>query len=161
MRVFPILLVLFAMTSLFMACSGGDNDVRDAATEAVTPATPTPDAAATTPATPPTAEPAQNAEGVWHYTCPNGCEGGAGAAGPCPKCGAQLVHNAAYHASANQQQPVQLESTTPPTTTPEPAQNAKGVWHYTCPNGCEGGAGAAGPCPKCGAQLVHNSAYHQ
>jgi uncharacterized lipoprotein len=50
-----------------------------------------------------------------------------------------------------------------PTTAPaaEPAQNAKGVWHFTCPKGCAGGAGVAGPCGKCGEQLVHNTAYHQ
>jgi len=44
---------------------------------------------------------------------------------------------------------------------PSPAQNAKGVWHFTCEKGCDGGAGAAGSCPKCGAALVHNQAYHQ
>ena len=52
------------------------------------PATPTP------PATP---EPAQNAAGVWHYTCSAGCAGGAGAAGTCATCGGPLAHNAAYH----------------------------------------------------------------
>ena len=40
--------------------------------------------------------PAQNANGEWHYTCPNG-HPGAGAAGTCASCGATLVHNAAYH----------------------------------------------------------------
>ncbi|MBK8954152.1 MAG: hypothetical protein IPM34_01160 [Saprospiraceae bacterium] len=49
----------------------------------------------------------------------------------------------------------------PAPTTPEPAQNAKGVWHYTCPKGCEGGAGAQGNCAKCGTALAHNAAYHQ
>ncbi|MBK8297499.1 MAG: hypothetical protein IPK91_09535 [Saprospiraceae bacterium] len=29
-----------------------------------------------------------------------------------------------------------------PTTAPEPAQNAAGVWHFTCSKGCPGGAGA-------------------
>lgn len=154
------LLALCSLT-VFFAC-GNDQEVRDAATESVA----TPDAGAlTTPQTTPppaaTPEPAQNAEGVWHYTCPNGCEGGAGAAGPCPKCGAQLAHNQAYHASNTETTPpVQLQNNQP-TPTPEPAQNAAGVWHYTCPNGCEGGGGAAGPCPKCGAQLAHNQAYHQ
>jgi len=47
--------------------------------------------------TPPPKEPAQNAEGVWHYTCPTGCEGGGGSATPCAKCGTTLVHNSAYH----------------------------------------------------------------
>ncbi|MBK9109469.1 MAG: hypothetical protein IPM92_14125 [Saprospiraceae bacterium] len=52
----------------------------------------------------------------------------------------------------------------PPTTAPptaEPAQNAKGVWHYTCPKGCPGGAGAQGKCAKCGSDLAHNAGYHQ
>ena len=52
---------------------------------------------------------------------------------------------------------------TPPTMTPptaEPAQNAAGVWHYTCGNGCKGGAGAAGTCGTCGGTLAHNQAYH-
>lgn len=55
-------------------------------------------------------------------------------------------------------------ATMPPPTAPptaEPAQNAKGVWHYTCPKGCEGGAGAQGACAKCGTALAHNAAYHQ
>ena len=44
---------------------------------------------------------------------------------------------------------------------PAPAQNTKGVWHYTCAKGCEGGAGTQTACAKCGAQLVHNQAYHE
>ena len=156
------LLALCALT-VFFAC-GNDQDVRDAATESVS--TPSGDAAATTSQTTPppatTPEPAQNAEGVWHYTCPNGCEGGAGALGACPKCGAQLAHNQAYHASNSTQTtpPVQLQNNQP-AATPEPAQNAAGVWHYICQNGCEGGAGTLGACPKCGAQLAHNQLYHQ
>jgi predicted small secreted protein len=46
---------------------------------------------------PPAAEPPQNANGVWHYTCASGCAGGSGAAVACPSCGATLQHNAAYH----------------------------------------------------------------
>ena len=46
---------------------------------------------------PPTAEPAQNAQGVWHYTCANGCAGGAGSATACASCGSTLAHNAVYH----------------------------------------------------------------
>lgn len=42
-------------------------------------------------------EPSQNANGVWHYTCGNGCAGGAGASGPCGTCGTTLAHNTAYH----------------------------------------------------------------
>lgn len=136
---------------------------------------------------PPTsAEPAQNAAGVWHYTCPNGCAGGAGSAIACPNgCGATLAHNAAYHNStggsisdvtANPSSnkttiatstngvitPTPGAPITSTSTNPEPAQNAKGVWHYTCPNGCAGGGGSASLCANgCGATLAHNAAYHQ
>ncbi|MDX1684755.1 MAG: hypothetical protein R3275_05915 [Saprospiraceae bacterium] len=116
---------------------------------------------------PSTQEAAQNADGVWHYICPEGCEGGAGAAGPCPNCGAQLVHNSAFHAAANTQvqgqqniQNPQLQQTAPPQTQ-APAQNAQGEYHYVCPKGCAGGAAGAGVCSVCGAQLQHNTAYHQ
>ncbi len=152
----------------------------------------------TTTATPPTtppAEPAQNAEGVWHYTCNNGCAGGAGSAVACASCGSTLAHNQAYHSGANTPTPPKVipqakpgevtpgskitfdpsnpgSATTtspgnvtipPPTSlpkTPEPAQNASGVWHYTCSNGCAGGAGSAAACGSCGTTLVHNQAYH-
>ena len=43
------------------------------------------------------AAPAQNANGVWHFKCDAGCEGGAAAAGPCGACGLALKHNKAYH----------------------------------------------------------------
>lgn len=102
-------------------------------------------------------EPAQNAAGVWHYTCSQGCAGGSGAAGVCAICGNALAHNAAYHSATN------AAPTTPgtsPVQAPEPAQNASGVWHYTCGNGCAGGAGSAGVCAKCGGTLAHNAAYH-
>ena len=55
--------------------------------------------------------------------------------------------------------PVNTPSATPPATA-EPAQNAAGVWHYTCAKGCAGGAGATGPCATCGNTLAHNKAYH-
>ena len=48
----------------------------------------------------------------------------------------------------------------PPQQSPEPAQNTKGVWHYTCAKGCEGGSGTQGTCAKCGGPLQHNTAYH-
>lgn len=38
-----------------------------------------------------------NANGVYHYTCSNGCSGGSGAAGNCVTCGNTLAHNQAYH----------------------------------------------------------------
>jgi hypothetical protein len=127
------------------------------------------DAAAQTMTTP-VQEPPQNASGVWHYTCPKGCKKGGGAAGPCATCGATLSHNAAYHGPANATpNPAAAAAaaaaasgtTPPPTPVPEPAQNKAGVWHYTCPDGCAGGAGAASPCAKCKKTLAHNAAYHQ
>ena len=117
-------------------------------------------------------EPAQNADGVWHYTCVKGCPGGGAAATKCATCGELLKHNTAYHAKAPGQpniaapnalgqpgtSPIQLNQ---PTQKPiEPAQNAAGVWHFTCAKGCAGGAGAKGPCGVCGGTLAHNQAYH-
>jgi ribosomal protein S27E len=153
---------------------GGQPAVGDpAAGAAATTTTP-----AANPATP-TPEPAQNAAGVWHYTCPKGCAGGAGSAVACAKCGTTLAHNQAYHANNNDNKttvttssganvslpegikPVPSPLTNPPATPTEPAQNAKGVWHYTCSGGCAGGAGSAIACAKCGKTLAHNQAYHQ
>lgn len=121
------------------------------------------------------AEPAQNMAGVWHYTCENGCEGGAGSAVPCATCGSTLKHNQQYHSKTNSSAATNsLSSTTIPAGSQgvnlnpgavpkpkEPAQNASGVWHYTCSNGCSGGAGSAMACNTCGTTLVHNQAYHQ
>jgi len=150
------------------------------------------DADATTPAADPattTAEPPQNAAGVWHYTCSNGCAGGSGSAVACATCGNTLAHNQAYHGNtatpATPGAPVPVATTpggTPmtmfadptkqpvnatmgaapvqPAATPEPAQNAAGVWHYTCSNGCAGGAGSAIACSTCGSTLAHNQGYH-
>ncbi len=142
----------------------------DTETPAVSTTTATQPSAAQ-PATPPTPEPAQNAEGVWHFTCAKGCEGGgASASETCKKCGGPLAHNQGYHGS----QPTPSATTTidpsnpnptvlPPTTkAPEPAQNASGVWHFTCAKGCEGGGAAASEtCKKCGGPLAHNQGYHQ
>ncbi len=112
------------------------------------------------PATPTTQNPAaleapQNAMGVWHYTCSQGCAGGAGTATNCATCGGLLAHNAGYHANAN---PTQTFSAP---TAAAPSQNAAGIWHYSCGNGCAGGSGAAGTCNTCGTALAHNQAYHQ
>jgi hypothetical protein len=108
---------------------------------------------------------------VPHYQCPDRCEGGVGAAaGACPVCGKEMAHNQAFHnqqpATANPTTPsiTTTPSTTTTTTTttpnPSPAQNAAGVYHYTCAKGCAGGAGSAQACAVCGAALVHNQAYH-
>jgi hypothetical protein len=112
---------------------------------------------------------------VKHYICSNNCAGSGGdAAGNCPTCGNAYVHNDAYHNNGGAQPVTQpaaqpagtvTESSTStinfsdPNST-EPAQNAAGVWHYTCGAGCEGGAGSAGNCSKCGGALAHNAAYH-
>lgn len=159
--------------SVFAAACGGDNsDMNQGARDFDrTPGSATEITAQPQQDAPPqTLEPAQNEEGTWHYICPNGCEGGAGSAETCGGCGATLIHNTGYHANATttttQPQQVTGEDGQPeiipsPPPTTEPAQNANGVWHYTCPNGCAGGAGSAGPCPTCGSQLQHNAAYHQ
>lgn len=44
-----------------------------------------------------TPSPATNANGIYHYTCSNGCVGGSGAADNCKSCGTQLAHNQLYH----------------------------------------------------------------
>ena len=106
---------------------------------------------------------------VHHYLCPNGCGGGP-SAGTCPTCGTAYTHNQAWHNQTNNTtipstqtnttttNPTATATPTPPT---EPAQNAAGVWHYTCNNGCAGGAGSAVACATCGQTLVHNTLYHQ
>jgi hypothetical protein len=100
---------------------------------------------------------------VYHYACPNNC-GGGDTAGECPVCGMAYVHNDAFHQQPGQQMDMPPQNAPeiqmqPPTA--EPAQNAAGVWHYTCSAGCPGGAGAQGKCAMCGNDLVHNQAYHQ
>ena len=190
-------LFLFLCIALVTAC--GNNETSSArqapinTQTAPAPAAPAPAPAATTPAPaaattpPPPAEPAQNAAGVWHYTCSNGCAGGAGSAVACATCGNTLAHNQAYHGQSTTTPtaagaPVPTAGGTPstmfadpsqpavnatvgaapaPIQTAEPAQNAAGVWHYTCGNGCSGGGGSATACAQCGATLAHNQAYHQ
>lgn len=159
------------MLGLFSAC-GNDSEATQN-TPADNTAVP---GALGTEATPgaPLPEPAQNAQGLWHYTCPKGCAGGAGTATACATCGETLVHSQTYHGTT-QQAPApesmatpmgganttQMTPPAPPTTKPEPPQNAAGVWHYTCASGCSGGAGAATPCATCGKALVHNTSYHK
>lgn len=177
---------------IFIGCGSEGSDTTSVTNETAPPVTLDPNGAVPPPTAAPTAEPAQNADGVWHFTCAKGCAGGAGKIGPCPKCGEQLAHNQAYHSGAAAQpgatatinagdqtttQTIQPQITTTPGGTPpagagaagatltpppaEPAQNAAGVWHFTCPKGCAGGGAKVGPCPKCGENLAHNQAYHQ
>jgi len=105
-----------------------------------------------------TTDSSQNAAGVYHYTCSQGCAGGAASAVNCATCGNLLAHNQAFHANANSNQ-TDTPFITPPTT--DTGKNAAGVWHYTCAQGCAGGSGAAGNCSNCGNTLAHNQAFHQ
>ena len=110
---------------------------------------------------------------VKHYICPNNCAGSGGdAAGTCAVCGAEYLHNDAFHNQPGQQPapaPTPQVQTSPSMTAPsitpppstDPPQNAAGVWHYTCAKGCAGGSGAVGKCATCGGDLAHNAAYHQ
>jgi hypothetical protein len=110
---------------------------------------------ATTVQNPAAMDPPQNALGVWHYTCSQGCAGGAGTATNCATCGGLLAHNTSYHAQAN---PTPNLTAQPATA---PSQNAAGIWHFSCAKGCTGGSGTAGNCTTCGDALAHNQAYHQ
>jgi len=158
--------LVLSATLLFSACKNDSDAVRDAALESIKAGQPAAgDAAATTPPT--TTEPPQNAAGVWHYTCPKGCAGGGGSAVACATCGTTLAHNAAYHPPTNNTPatnatalPNGITPVPNPTQAPEPAQNAKGTWHFTCSSGCAGGAGSAVACAKCGKTLAHNQSYH-
>lgn len=160
MKYFKLITVLIITSVIsFSACNDNSNAVREEAKESLEVAnSPTlPNAAVQNPAVP---EPKLNAEGVWHYTCSQGCIGGGGQGENCAVCGGPLAHNAAYHANDNV---APTNTTMPSATTPtvvDPAQNAAGIWHYTCGNGCAGGAGTAGSCGTCGSALAHNAAYH-
>ena len=67
---FTLTLAVFVMASCQSDSGSKDKTTSGTTDNATQPIIP--------PTTPPPAEPAQNADGVWHYTCPNGCEGGAG-----------------------------------------------------------------------------------
>lgn len=153
----------FLLFLAFSACNS-DQSVRDQATESAKAASPTPPPAA--PVAPAAAANPGNSN-LPHYYCSNNCAGSGGdAAGSCPVCGTAYVHNQAFHNTPSTPPttvPGASTTITPPAApkTPEPAQNAAGVWHYTCSAGCAGGAGAQGSCSKCGGALAHNQAYHQ
>lgn len=160
-------MLLMAMMVIFIgACANDEAGAEAEATgEAASAAEQVPEV--TFPSQPAAAVPAGT---VMHYTCPKNCVGSGGPAkGKCPVCGTEYVHNDAFHANDQKPQtppgaaPGAAPGATPPTIqqTPEPAQNAKGVWHYTCTKGHAGGAGEIKPCATCGAMLVHNQAYHQ
>ncbi|MCB0563276.1 MAG: hypothetical protein KDD01_02745 [Phaeodactylibacter sp.] len=157
---FSTTIILTLIMGLFLACS--NNEKKPATTQQ-----PVDNTAPTITPPPNINTGAANtavAGGVQHYTCPNNCAGSGGAAaGTCPVCGTAYVHNAAFHNQGNAGAPGAGASpmVQPPAQQPSPAQNASGVYHYTCPSGCAGGSGAAGACPQCGSTLAHNQAYHQ
>lgn len=102
-----------------------------------------------------------------HYVCANKCENSGGdAAGNCPVCKNPYLHNTAFHNQDFMKNgPIKVPNNmgAPATNTPaqpSPAQNALGIYHYTCAKGCYGGSGTASNCTNCGAQLAHNQAYH-
>lgn len=108
-----------------------------------------------------TSENTQNTASAFHYTCSNGCAGGAASAVNCTTCGTLLVHNQAFHSNTNSNTNdpnVATPFLTPPAA--EAGKNTAGVFHYTCGNGCAGGAASAGNCASCGEALAHNAAYH-
>lgn len=166
MKNISILILSAAFVMALISCGADKAGTKNAARESLAvPATSTP-APSSIPA--PTSSVNTN---VPHYKCPNNCIGSGGAgAGTCPVCGTEYVHNDAYHnnSSAPATTTSPIATTTPgaaagtPVTpsTPEPPQNAAGVWHYTCSNGCAGGAGSATACATCGTTLAHNPAYH-
>lgn len=102
-----------------------------------------------------------------HYYCATHPEKGGSDQGSCPDCGAALIHNQAFHntpatpaAPAATSTPIVPGSNPVAPATPAAATNAAGVYHYTCSNGCAGGAGAQANCTSCGNPLAHNAAYH-
>ena len=165
MKSFKVIAVLlFSLTISFYSCNDTTKTSKQDNSKSVEVSDTTVPSNAST-QTPATTEPAQNAKGVWHYTCTMGCAGGAGSAVKCENCGVNLAHNTAYHSNSNT---TSTANSSAPFATPapaaakkvEPSQNAAGVWHYTCAKGCTGGAGATGPCATCGDTLAHNKAYH-
>lgn len=166
---FLSIFVLFISMSLIIACGNKAETTTETASDTPALTTETSGQQAAAPA---------GGSGA-HYQCPSGHpEGNSNDKGTCPKCGAELAHNAAFHGAqpANGQTPqnaiqvdpssVQgggLQTGTPTAATPTPpppAQNAAGEYHHICPKGCAGGAGSPGNCAKCGTALAHNDKYH-
>lgn len=164
---FPIALIL-AVVGMISCGDSNESDVRRDARESLDVEDRAIQPTAITPNNPGASNPAAtaaNTSGVDHYTCPNNCEGSGGSSQvACPVCGTQYVHNTAFHSQPITPSTSPLTTTTTtsssPTITPPDAQNTSGVYHYTCPSGCEGGAGGAGSCATCGTALTHNTAFH-
>lgn len=159
---YSFFLLFVGLITLSVSCKN-DNAVREDAANSLNngqyPAASTPAAPSAAPAMP-TAPATASAGGVQHYICPKNCAGSGGAAqANCPVCGTAYIHNQAFHGQAAPAAPSPT-ATLPAQPTTEPAQNAAGVWHYTCAKGCAGGAGSAAACSSCGGMLAHNAAYH-
>jgi len=80
---------------------------------------------------------------VIHYICDNNCENsGSDVAGNCPTCKTPYTHNLAFHNDDFLKNgPLKvpefdLNSNPNSSASKSPAQNASGVYHYTCSNGC-------------------------
>ena len=163
-RFLPFVIALAAIFAIQSCADSNSKSVRDAARQSL------PQKQNVPPPPPPPSAPVTTSSNIGsdgtiqHYYCPNNCEGSGGdAQGTCPTCGTAYVHNAAWHTQNQPTTQIQHQTQTQTTTTPttaEPPQNAAGVWHYTCSNGCSGGAGSAIACANCGVTLVHNTAYH-
>ena len=96
-----------------------------------------------------------------HYICPKNCIGGNGtSAGKCSVCETEMAHNQGFHTNQNTNSISVPTSPNIPASTTSDGPNANGQFHYTCSNGCTGGAGKAGNCSSCGNALEHNTAYH-
>ena len=100
-----------------------------------------------------------NVVGGVHYICPNKCEGGSSntKGATCSVCKTPLAHNQAFHNTQNNTSNTPIAT---PETLPTSGPNAAGQYHYTCTNGCIGGADAAGKCNSCNGDLAHNAAFH-
>jgi hypothetical protein len=152
----PTIFLFSAALALYTCKDKGNVQIQENPNPSTTEiATPPPTSKTTTP------ESSQNKSAVFHYTCSNGCAGGAASAVNCATCGRLLVHNQAFHSNtnSNNNKSLPIPFTSPPAT--NAGQNTAGVWHYTCSNGCAGGSGTTGNCASCGAALAHNQAYHQ
>jgi len=156
------LVALLVVASMTSCGSDNESDVRRNARESLGVENREASSAATTPSSVPNIPPppAPVSGTGDHYICPNNCEGSGGATQEaCPVCGTQYVHNQAFHAQSTTTTTTPAQVGAP--ATPPAAQNASGIYHYTCANGHEGGAGAAGStCATCGSPLTHNPAFH-
>ena len=158
MRLLNVLFLAVFSLLIFTSCADGEKDkTREAARQSLPQATPAP---ATSNSSNPNAV-TITGNTVPHYQCPKKCDGGVGdTSGACPVCGTEMAHNAAFHNTQNNTNTTSNTSTPAQPTNPSPAQNAAGVYHFICSNGCAGGAGSAGSCATCGGALAHNAEYH-